>query len=33
MASEPMYKKIYDDLLNGIKEGKYPGADCLLKKN
>ena len=24
MASEPMYKKIYDDLLNGIKEGKYP---------
>lgn len=24
MANEPMYKKIYEDLLNGIKEGTYP---------
>lgn len=24
MVNEPMYKKIYGDLLDGIKEGKYP---------
>lgn len=24
MANEPMYKKIYEDLLNGIKDGTYP---------
>lgn len=24
MVNEPMYKKIYDDLLNGIREGTYP---------
>lgn len=34
MANEPMYKKIYEDLLDGIKVGTYPpGADCLPKKN
>ena len=29
MANEPMYKKIYEDLLDGIKVG----TDCLPKKN
>lgn len=24
MANEPMYKKIYEDLLDGIKVGTYP---------